>query len=268
MTLAATMPAPMPLPRPMARLMARPMDDAPALTRAGLVLGGLSVAFLAADQIDPRTLDLEGVWLKPAKFAASMALMLLTLAWSVRLIPGARRPRRWLAAWSTAAIIAAAIEMAWVGGAAGSGLRSHYNDAQPFLVILYPVMGAVATVLAASAAAFGWTLLRHGEGAVARAAGWSFLATTALTVPVGFLLSGMPADASLPLGYVIAPGDLRPAHFLATHTMQVVPAAVAALSLLRLTVRGMGLALTAAWSALTILAIAYGLGLTGWPPLV
>ncbi len=170
------------------------------------------------------------------------------------------RRSQWIRLWAALAIGAAVAEFIWIATAAALGTRSHYNTTIPWLQTLYETaMGPIAIVLAMTAAAFGWSLLRHATDEVTRAAGWSFIATTLLTIPIGLVLSFAPvAGAGLPfLGWTLQPGDLRPAHFMATHAMQVVPLAIVALAALGSLRRGTGLLVTALWSALTLAAFAY-----------
>lgn len=212
---------------------------------------------------DTATLDGEAIWLKPLKFAAALALFLATLDLAARRLPAPVRDGLWLRAWGWVAITCAALEFIWVAGAAAMGTRSHYNETVPWLEALYTtIMGPIAVVLTLSVAAYGTSLLRHGWGEVERAAGWGFVVTTLLTIPTALALAGMPNEApGVPLlGWTLAPGDMRPAHFLATHAMQAVPLAALALARLGTLPYGTGRALAVAWALPTVGAAAYGMG--------
>ncbi|KIT15627.1 hypothetical protein [Jannaschia aquimarina] len=239
-------------------------DRRPALLmRAAAILALVALACLVLIAFDPRPLDGERIWLKPLKFAAALALFLATLHWGIRALPAPIREGRWLRVWTGIAIATATAEMVWIASAAALGTRSHYNVTVPWLQTLYETaMGPIAVLLALSAAAFGWPLLRHGWSEVERATGWAFIATAALTIPVGMALSFAPVEgAGLPLlGWTLAPGDLRPAHFMATHAMQAIPLAALALVQFGTLSYRTGLALTLGWSALTLAAAAYGMG--------
>ena len=205
------------------------------LVRLALALGAVLLALAVAALLDGRRLDGEDVWLKPAKFAASLGLYAATLAWGARWLPADLTRRRWFRAYVL--IVAGCIlaEMVWIASAAGLGLRSHYNDAQPFLIVLYPFMGALAVTLTTAAGVWAWGILRTARAALPRAFGWGAAATCALTIPIAGTLSGFPGGLTgapsgdpLPLVGWYLTDDLRPAHFLATHAIQVVPLAVLA----------------------------------------
>src|SRR5262249_6660588 len=75
--------------------------DAP-LTATGLAMLAVLAATLVGVVVDPRTITGMPAWIKPAKFAASIALYTLTLAWVFTYLPGWTRLRR-LVSWTTAA---------------------------------------------------------------------------------------------------------------------------------------------------------------------
>ena len=57
----------------------------PALTGVSLALIGVLAACIVGLTVDPRTIAGAPAWLKPAKFAASLAIYTLTLAWILAL---------------------------------------------------------------------------------------------------------------------------------------------------------------------------------------
>jgi hypothetical protein len=211
--------------------------------RQMLALAGLSAALLAmslaAMLVDPRLLDGSGVWAKPAKFAASFLLYFVTLAWAIgRLGPSMREGRamRWA---TVAAAVAFIVEMAWMIWQAGHGAHSHFNLATPLTRAMYSVMGVGAVTLIAVIAVTGEAVRRDHAVAMGPAlrAGvvWGFWLSFLLTfVVAGYMSSGTghhvgtpsAGAAVLPLtGWSAEVGDLRPAHFLALHAMQVLPLA-------------------------------------------
>ena len=219
-------------PFPLARLHA----DAPAMTAAGLGLAALAVPFLWLAATDATTLDGEPVWLKPAKFAISLSLYLLTLAWAARWVPAPTRDRTPFRAFSGVVIGAVALETAWIAGGAGMDVRSHWNLSYLGQAWVYPLMGVAAVTLTSGALVFGVAILRARPDPFVRLVGWSLVATFALTVPIAGTLSGIDGGQigetsawRVPfLGWSLR-GDLHPAHFLAVHAMQAVPLAALAL---------------------------------------
>jgi hypothetical protein len=137
-----------------------------------LPLLALSAAGMA---LDDRLITGAPAWLKPAKFAASVAIYSLTLAALFTALPAWPRLRR-VIGWTTA--VALVFEMAIIVGQALRGVPSHFNVATPLDAALFYVMGAViftqtfATVAVGIAlwrtrftdAALGWAL-RWGHDA-------------------------------------------------------------------------------------------------------
>src|SRR5262245_1703134 len=79
-------------------------DSAP-LTAVGLLMLPALAACLLGRWLDPRSLAGAPAWLKPAKFAASIALCSLTLAWAFRHLPGHPRVRRWVGGLSAGVFV-------------------------------------------------------------------------------------------------------------------------------------------------------------------
>ena len=236
---AASSPAPRLMPRPNARRSLRTLFAATVtelfrrerrLALFGFALLALLVPLALAGALDERTLRGANVWLKPMKFALSLSLFALTTAWFVgHLLPAARRLRAldWIV-WVL--IGSAGFELAYIALQAGLGQGSHYNVGDPVHGALYGLMGLGALALTATQPALAWLLLRHADPRLAPAYRLAVLIGLVLTfvlgASVGGLLSGMqpPETAALPvIGWSLAGGDLRPAHFLGIHAQQALP---------------------------------------------
>jgi len=187
------------------------------------LLGG----FLVGVAVDPRTVGGDPVWLKPAKFAGSIALVAATLAWLTPHLsaPGSRLRR-------ASAVIAAgfAVEIAAIGGQAARATPSHFNTATPVDTTVYAVMGLTIVVVTAVIGRLFLRTARAGvDGHPAFAAG--LLAGGALFT-LGAYEGGVMAtlgahgvgDApGLPVvGWAVV-GDFRVAHFLGLHALQLLP---------------------------------------------
>src|SRR5687768_7634834 len=79
------------------------------LTITGLAMIALLAVAVIGLVVDPRTISGAPAWLKPAKFAVSIAIYTLTLAWIFSLIPEWKRTRR-IIGWTTAVVMV--LEMA------------------------------------------------------------------------------------------------------------------------------------------------------------
>ena len=213
--------------------------DAPLFTALGIAMALSLLTTLAAMQIDDRQFQGDSIWLKPVKFQIALVVYLFTLAVYARWLPVATRQARMFRLYC--GIVAAAIigEVLWIGGAAAQGTASHFNDSSPVWTALYGLMGAAAVTLTSASLVVGIAIWRNRAtglpGALHLAVALGLVLTFVLTVPVaGYMSSatahfvGTPADwdRGLPLmGWSRSEGDLRVAHFLATHALHGIPLA-------------------------------------------
>jgi hypothetical protein len=218
------------------------------------VTGCLMLAALAASVvglvIDPRIITGAPAWLKPAKFAASIALYTFTLAWMFTFIPEWANTRR-IVGWTTA--IALVVEIVIIDVQAWRGTTSHFNVGTTFDGVLWTIMGLAIVVQTLSTVAVAIALWR--QRFADRAMGWALRLGMTMTI-VGAFSGGLmtqPTRAQLAAarggqrmtiagahtvgspdggagipgtGWSIEHGDLRVAHFLGLHAMQALPLAV------------------------------------------
>lgn len=231
----------------------------------GAIFAVLLIPTLMLGGSDPRILDGAEVWMKPAKFLASLSLYALTLAWMFGYVdPAARRgPTARLiivTVWITSVF-----EISYIALQAAQGERSHFNFSDPFHTAMYAAMGIAAVLLVTASLVLALLILRRpapGLRAPYRDAVVIGLAFTTLLGGGlgGFMsthgshwMSAAGADSGLPLfGWSRTGGDLRPPHFLGIHAQQLIP-------LLALAVPGRGLpsrlavwAIAAAYAAVTL----------------
>jgi hypothetical protein len=218
-----------------------------ALTAAALLMLGALAAFLVGIVADPRVITGVPAWLKPAKFAISTAIYMLTLAWIFTYLSEWPRLRR-LVGRATVGIFI--LEVAIIALQAWRGTTSHFNASTPFNATLFAVMGSaivvqtLMSVLVAVALwrqrfedrALGWTLR---TGMVITIAGASLggmmtrptesqlaqIAETRQVSLVGAHTVGAPdGGPGLPgTGWSVEHGDLRVPHFIGLHALQVLP---------------------------------------------
>jgi len=204
------------------------------LTLASVTLTILTGCLLL---LDPRLLGPEPTWLKPLKFAISFALLFATLGLFTRNLSNANR----YGAITIAAVIACAaaflFEMAYIIGQAARVELSHFNESSPFHEMMYGLMGLGATALMLSITAIGVLVLSDRSANFGRASRLGIvlgaIITAVMTSWIGGELAGnggrfigTPSvdGPTIPfLGWSMEVGDLRPAHFLALHALQVIP---------------------------------------------
>jgi hypothetical protein len=273
-------------------MLTRLWNASPPLTATGVlmivVLGGTAAGLV----LDPRIITGAPAWLKPAKFAISIAVYTFTLAWIFSLIPGWVRTRR-LVGWTTA--ITMVLEMAIIAGQAFRGTTSHFNVSTPLDTVLFALMGLAIVAQTFSTIAVAVALWR--QALPDRALGWALRFGMAITI-AGALTGGlmtrptpeqleaaragarmMVAGAhtvgapdggpGLPIaGWSTEHGDIRVAHFTGLHALQVLPAVALALGLLGIGDRTrVRLTLTAAASYGALFAILLAQALGGRPVL-
>jgi hypothetical protein len=197
----------------------------------------LSVATAVLLVVDQRTLLGAPLWAKPFKFAVSLGLYAATLTWMLgRLDPGPDgRPPLRLTGWVLT--LAGALEIAIITGQAARGARSHFNLEEADDALLFRLMGVAIAALYLATAAVALRLLR-GPAGPERTAVRLGLLVTLLGMSVGWVMivvGGHTVGAGdggpgLPLvGWSTAAGDLRAAHFVGLHALQLLPLLVVAL---------------------------------------
>ena len=231
--------------------------DAPLTATALVMLVALAAAAFGL-VLDARLVLGAPVWLKPLKFAASIAIYCLTLLWIFSHIPGFARTRRIVGRVTAGALL---LEMAIIGLQAGRGTTSHFNVSTPLDTTLWVAMGVtiVAQTLSTLAVAVALFRQRFADRGLATAMRLGMVITIAgaflggvMTRPTEaqrddmrngqVLVSGAHTVGAPDGGAGIAVtgwsrehGDLRVAHFVGLHALQVLPLAALALRRTRAT---------------------------------
>lgn len=236
--------------------MAAMMARSPVLVRAALLNLAVLPLLLAGLWLDERVVTGAPVWLKPAKFAASVAVYLLSLAWMVlgmRWSPGLRRA-------TTAISWLLTLEVVLISIQAMRGTTSHFNVDSALNGAIFSTMGvAIAIVWFASmyllwrhirtpasdramaiafriglalnivGAGVGWRMTQPAPGQVeAIAQGVRPRVVGAHTVGAPDGGPGMPITT-----WSSTNGDLRVPHFVGMHALQWLPLLVVGLRLRR-----------------------------------
>jgi hypothetical protein len=225
----------------------------PVLAAAALLMGVALVGSTVGLLVDERTITGAPAWLKPAKFAVSTVIYMLTLAWIFTQLRDWPRTRQ-VVGGVTASILV--LEVAIIGIQAWRGTTSHFNVGTLLDGVLFTVMGSaiVAQTLTSVAVAvalwrqrftdraLGWAL-RFGVivtiigastgGLMTRptAAQLDQARTTGSITIVGAHTVGAPdGGPGLPgTGWSLRHGDLRIPHFVGLHAMQILPLVALAL---------------------------------------
>jgi hypothetical protein len=215
-----------------------------ALVLMMLVVAAVALLGLA---VDPRLITGAPAWMKPLKFAVSIAIYGATLNWMLAFIP--ERPRL-VAAISWGVFLGFGIEMALIVMQVLRNTTSHFNVATAFDAAVFTTMGAVIAGMWLLNAIVAFLLARWRFavspivwgvrlGLVAGLLGMAVaflmtrqtpdqgaqLAATGSSAIVGAHAVGV-ADGGpgLPVvGWSTEGGDLRVAHFVGLHALQILP---------------------------------------------
>jgi len=210
---------------------------APLVATAAAMIIALPL-FVMGLVLDDRTISGAAAWLKPVKFATSIAIYTLTLAWIFTWLPRWARMRT-LVGWTTAVTLT--LEMVLIALQAARGQASHFNNATPFDALVFTAMGIAIVVntlagIAVAAALWRERLPDRTLGAALRlgmsltmigaVGGGLMLGPTArqqqeapsghrMPVVGGHSVGGLDGGRGLPLTrWSTEHGDLRVAHFV------------------------------------------------------
>ena len=195
----------------------------------------LLIAILIWGQFDQRALDGVAVWVKPAKFALSFLVHFATLAIIVACMSPGNAQLRIVEAVGRVMAAVFIAEMAYVIFQAAQAQHSHFNDTTSFHTAMFSLMGLGAVVLIALPVVIAWCAKRNSAFGPATQSGiwWGAIISFVLTVIIGGYLGGNGShfvgnqsnpELALPFfGWSTEVGDLRPAHFLSLHALQVLP---------------------------------------------
>ncbi len=218
----------------------------PVLTIATVVMLIGAMFTTVGILLDPRQLVGEPVWLKPTKFYASLAIYNATILYFLSFLSERRRFVR-----VVSAIMAAcgALEMVGITLQAARGVRSHFNTATPFDQGIFSMMGIVILMVWVTMVVLAVALLREklADRSLASAlrmglviglvgAGLGGFMTAPRAEQIAAMKAGQKTESGahtfggkdggpgLPVvGWSTTAGDMRPAHFLGLHGMQVLP---------------------------------------------
>ena len=203
----------------------------------GLFLALAMVPMWAALALDLRLFNGLNVWVKPLKFHFALSVYLLTLAWFTRYASPEVTSRRWWRWHERAVVFAVLAEVLWIGGAAALGTGSHFNESTPLLRVLYGFMGVGAVVLTTASTTLAWAIHRHADTGLSPAMKAGLVWGLALILPLTLVTAGVMSQMGghwvggarhdavglAVMGWARDGGDLRVAHFFATHAMHILP---------------------------------------------
>ena len=216
----------------------------PPLAAVGTLMLAVAGASVVAMLVDPRVITGAPAWLKPFKFAVSIAIYSLTLAWIFGYLSDWPRVRR-IVGWVTAIVFV--LEVAIIDMQAWRGTTSHFNISTPLNGVLFAVMGIAIFVQTAVSVAVAVALWR--QRVTDRVLGWALRFGMVLTIagamtgplmtrPTSAQLAaaragermtiagahsvgGVDGGPGIPVtGWSREHGDVRVPHFIGLHAIQ------------------------------------------------
>lgn len=218
----------------------------PLLVTTGLMAGILLVS-AGGLLFDDRVLGGEPIWLKPFKFAVSIAVYGFTLAWLISLLQRGKKAAWWMGTISSAMLL---VEMVAIVGQVVRGVPSHFSNVSGFDALVFQVMAYAIVTLWVSNLVVAVIVMRQRFvdpptlwairfGLVLSLIGMAvaFMMTTPTPDQMELLRNdGAPAmigahSVGVPDGGPGMPithwsttgGDLRVPHFVGIHALQVLP---------------------------------------------
>jgi hypothetical protein len=202
----------------------------PMLSATGWLCAGLLIVMLVVAPFDARTILGINPWLKPMKFAVSIAAYVWTLAWLFGYLPAQFRARRLLGIGIAFTML---VEIVCIMLQSARGVASHFNEATPLDRAIFSVMGSM--IFLNTLLVIGLLRLFFGRLDAPPAQLWGVrlgLVVFLLGSGLGGLMVARKAHSvgvadggpGLPLvNWSTQAGDLRIAHGVGLHGMQILP---------------------------------------------
>src|SRR5215213_5683714 len=219
----------------------------PPLVALVLMMLGIAAVALLGIAVDPRVITSAPAWMKPLKFAISIAIYGATLLWMLTFVSDRRRL---VAVISWGVFLVFGIEMALIVMQVLRNTTSHFNVATSFDAAVFSVMGAAISGmwLLNAIVAFLLARRRFAESPIIWGVRLGLIAGM-LGMTVAFLMTRPTPDQAAELaatgsssivgahavgiadggpglpvvGWSTEGGDLRVAHFVGLHGLQVLP---------------------------------------------
>ena len=196
----------------------------------GILCFVAALFFLIMSKISPVQYNQVSAWYKPFKFAFSTFTFAWAMAWYCHYLPTFN-----VAMFNWSVVILLSFEIVYIAIMASQGKASHYNVSSPLFSILYSMMALAATLVTLYTAYVGLLFFTNSFPELPHYYLWSIRLGIFIFVVFsfeGFLMGsrmnhsvGLLNDNStlFILGWSKKVGDLRIAHFVGMHALQVLP---------------------------------------------
>lgn len=172
-------------------------------------------------------------WIKPLKFFLSIFIFTWTMAWLVGYLP--QKGTVQVYAWVTVAVLA--FEVIYISWQAGKGQLSHFNISSAYHGMMFSLMGLAISIMTLFTAYIGFLFFTGSFPELPPAYLWGIRLGIVLFVIFAFEGGLMAANLAHTVGapdggpgikllnWSVTHGDLRIAHFVGMHALQILPLA-------------------------------------------
>lgn len=215
----------------MKTLLTRIRTISPALYYCALAHLALLVLMIIIAQFDHRQIMGINLWTKPVKFAISIAIYCLTWPLFLQYLPFEKLKKR----FANFIVFAMTFEMLAIASQAARGQLSHYNTSGLYNALIFSTMGIVIVSQTVFALYVGVRFFKVKAGEITSALLWAIrlgiLMAGFFALEGGIMASRLSHTVGAADGGPGVPlfnwsriaGDLRIAHFMGLHALQIVP---------------------------------------------
>jgi hypothetical protein len=196
----------------------------------GLLCLVLSIVFLILTKYTTTQVFHVNAWYKPFKFAFSTFLFAWAMAWYCYYLPHFN-----IQIYNWSVIILLGFEIVYIALQASKGQLSHYNVSTPLYSALFSMMAIAATLVTLYTAYVGYLFFTNSFPNLPNYYVWAI--RLSIVIFVLFSLEGFAMGSTLNhsvgalndnsnlfiVGWSKTVGDLRVAHFIGMHALQVLP---------------------------------------------
>lgn len=196
----------------------------------GFVCLVMAIVFLLLTKTTSTQFKGASAWLKPFKFAMSIALYVWSMAWYCYYLPSFN-----ISLFNGVVIGLLGFEIVYIALQAGRGQASHFNLSTPLYAGLYTLMGLAASLVTVYTAYVGVLFFSNHFTILPPAYVWGIRLGILIFVIFSFegaimggrmahTVGGPDGSKGIPLlKWSLTYGDLRVAHFIGMHALQVLP---------------------------------------------
>jgi len=196
----------------------------------GAVCLAAAVIFLVLGRLSPLQVGGVNAWIKPFKFAVSIMAYSWAMAWYCAYLPEFNITR-----FNWTVVMLLGFELAYIALQAGRGQLSHFNMTSALYQTLFQLMGLAAVAVTLYTAYVGYLFFAGSFPDLPAAYLWGI--RLGIVIFVVFSLEGGVMGARMAhtvggadggagialLNWSVKYGDLRVAHFVGMHALQVLP---------------------------------------------